>query len=262
MSYVPTFRWDGKKIKDPSNFGTHAQWYAYVWDVVDSLYQIPSEVRINVDATQDAESIHVKVDVIADAANTATLKLFVAIQEEWIRQIPWGKQYYTFRDMLPNTVGDDVLISVPGDSVHFEYTTVYNDSAYHSDRMLVTAWVQKGGTKKVVNSAIEWIPESATDVASGDAPLRLVLGQNQPNPFNPTTTIQYALERDGLVRLSVYAPTGRLVTELVDGYGLQGSNSVTWNGQDRFGNDVGSGVYYYRLDTDKNSLTRKMILVR
>ena len=47
VSYVPTFRFDGKRLRDPSDFGTYAQWYAYVWDVVDSLHGVPAPLQID-----------------------------------------------------------------------------------------------------------------------------------------------------------------------------------------------------------------------
>lgn len=92
-------------------------------------------------------------------------------------------------------------------------------------------------------------------------PASLALYQNHPNPFNPATTIRYLLPSAGHVKLSVYDVTGRLVTTLVDGTIPEGEHLVTWNGT-AGSSGASSGVYFYRLDYDRESITKKMILLR
>ena len=67
--------------------------------------------------------------------------------------------------------------------------------------------------------------------AEGSTPGPLMLGQNFPNPFNPSTTIRYQLPRDQEVRLSVYGLTGQLVRELVHARRTAGYHSATWDGR-------------------------------
>jgi hypothetical protein len=84
-----------------------------------------------------------------------------------------------------------------------------------------------------------------TDVGEGEAPLLPTvyqLDQNFPNPFNPSTVIQYQLPREAYVSLKVYDVVGRLVTTLVDGVEGAGFKSVTLDGR-----NLASGVYFYRL---------------
>ena len=57
------------------------------------------------------------------------------------------------------------------------------------------------------------------------------------------------------------APAGRLVTHLVDGCVEPGSYAATWNGRDRAGNQVGSGIYYYRLQTPNGVRSGRMVLL-
>ena len=85
---------------------------------------------------------------------------------------------------------------------------------------------------------------------------------NSPNPFSAQTRIKYHLNGAGKVRLSVFTPTGRHVTDLVDGYVEPGTHWVEWNGKDGENRDMGSGIYYYRLAADGKSSTGKMILLR
>jgi hypothetical protein len=85
---------------------------------------------------------------------------------------------------------------------------------------------------------------------------------NSPNPFSTQTRIDYQINKGGIVRLSIFTPAGRFVADLVDGYIEPGTHTVTWNGQDSRGRDMGSGIYYYRLVTGSASSTGKMILLR
>jgi len=90
----------------------------------------------------------------------------------------------------------------------------------------------------------------------------LALRQNSPNPFNPSTSIGFFLPRPGHVRLEIFDVNGRLVTVLADGHCDSGEHSVDWDGRDRAGSAASSGVYFYRLTAGKESLSRKMVLLR
>jgi aminopeptidase N len=88
------------------------------------------------------------------------------------------------------------------------------------------------------------------------------LAQNYPNPFNPVTTIRFSVPERRLVQLRVYDVTGRLVATLADGVFTAGIHSVQWNGTNRRGQPVASGIYFYRLQAGSDAATRKMMLLR
>jgi len=90
------------------------------------------------------------------------------------------------------------------------------------------------------------------------------LAQNSPNPFNPSTSIAYSVPEGhtSQVSLQVFDLRGRLVRSLVEARVEPGSYLVQWDGADRNGNAVGSGVYFYRLRTDGFVRTRKMVLLK
>jgi hypothetical protein len=92
--------------------------------------------------------------------------------------------------------------------------------------------------------------------------LKLELAQNHPNPFNPTTTIGYTVPTRAKVTVQIYDVTGRLVATLVDETRDAGRYAAEWNGRSASGDPVGSGVYFYRLNVGKESLTRKMVLLK
>ena len=102
-------------------------------------------------------------------------------------------------------------------------------------------------------------------------PSRLALGDSYPNPFNPDTTIPFEvpIARGGLqigeadrVRLAIYSVTGQLVRVLVDDSTAPGRHRVIWNGRDDGGRRVSSGLYLYRLETETESVTKRMTLLK
>ncbi len=84
----------------------------------------------------------------------------------------------------------------------------------------------------------------------------------RPNPFNPVTTIAFALPEAGPARLAVYDVSGRLVAVLAEGVHEAGEHEAVWNGRDTAGRQLGSGVYFVRLETAGSVSTRKMVMVK
>ena len=93
-------------------------------------------------------------------------------------------------------------------------------------------------------------------------PDRTQLLQNAPNPFNSQTVLSYFLLAPGPVRLEVFALTGQRVAVLHQGPQQAGYHRLHWDGRDAAGHPVASGAYLYRLVTDEEVLTRKLILLR
>ncbi len=96
-------------------------------------------------------------------------------------------------------------------------------------------------------------------------PRAFSLQQNHPNPFNPSTTINYQIPDDvGSVRfsLNVYDIRGRQVRTLDEGMKGAGTYSVFWDGTDSRGRQVSSGVYFYRFVSSEYNATRKMIMLK
>ena len=86
--------------------------------------------------------------------------------------------------------------------------------------------------------------------------------QNIPNPFNPETTIAYELPEAVQVKLAIFNLVGQRVRSLVDEFKTAGRYEARWDGQDDFGRDVGSGVYFYSLEAGTFSTTKRMLLIR
>jgi hypothetical protein len=108
---------------------------------------------------------------------------------------------------------------------------------------------------------LDWSNKSVL-IADNNATKSFVLGQNFPNPFNPTTKITYRLNKPALVKLSVYDITGREVNRLVDRYQSVGDYNISWNSNDDNGQKMASGMYFARLIVDNESVSRKMVMTK
>ena len=93
----------------------------------------------------------------------------------------------------------------------------------------------------------------------GGIPDKFELFANYPNPFNPATTIEFALDKQQAVRLEVFNILGRKVTTLVDQVLDAGYHKVVW---DSSAEKVSSGVYFYRLKGENQTVSRKMLLLK
>jgi len=101
-------------------------------------------------------------------------------------------------------------------------------------------------------------------------PLEYSLSQNYPNPFNPVTSIKYSLKYDSRVNIIIYNILGQEVKRLVDGYEFAGYNSVVWDGTNKYGMQVSSGIYFYKLTARQNAGfstgdfidQKKMVIIR
>ncbi|MBN1827007.1 MAG: T9SS type A sorting domain-containing protein [Candidatus Eisenbacteria bacterium] len=100
------------------------------------------------------------------------------------------------------------------------------------------------------------------DVPEGATVARSRMSQNCPNPFNPTTRIDFAITRAGAVEIAVFDISGRRVATLHDGELGAGEHSVTWDGTTDRGESASSGLYLYVLETPTDRLTRRMMLVK
>jgi hypothetical protein len=107
--------------------------------------------------------------------------------------------------------------------------------------------------------------KSTTDIDSDDIPVipsAYMLAQNSPNPFNPSTVIKFDLPRAGFVTLKIYNVLGQIVRNLIDEELTAGTYTTFFDGKDNNKNDIASGVYFYRLDTEGFSQSKKMMLLK
>lgn len=131
----------------------------------------------------------------------------------------------------------------------------------NSDGSWPTAWAFPQETFEPEQTALpfEENPALATGIETveGEVPTRISLSQNFPNPFNPSTTFEYTLDRTMEVKVRVYDVLGRVVATLVDGVQPAATYRVTFDA-----GDLASGLYLYRLETPNQVITRRMVLLK
>ena len=102
----------------------------------------------------------------------------------------------------------------------------------------------------------------AVDEGSDIVPTKFALRQNYPNPFNPYTAIEYDLPRTVDVRITIYNILGQEVMTLVNARQDPVHYAVTWDGRNKNGNQVATGIYVYEINAGTFRKVRKMLLLR
>ncbi len=124
--------------------------------------------------------------------------------------------------------------------------------AYNSSASLIYDWY------KVMNYSIRCIKDDPTGLEDESfTPNKCKLLQNFPNPFNPTTTIIYRIPELSFVTLKVYDVLGNEIKTLVNEEKTAGNYEIDFGGK-----ELPSGVYFYKLNSNNFSMTKKMILIR
>jgi hypothetical protein len=133
-------------------------------------------------------------------------------------------------------------------------TMYYYYSGFHADNGAYGNYMLRALGKISTLTGVE-------EVVLGPAePLALTPGQ--PNPFSSQTTLRLILPEPGHVTASIYNVAGRQVRRLIDGNLPAQERNIVWDGRDSDGRQVPSGVYFVRLTSAQDVLSRKLVLVR
>ncbi len=151
-----------------------------------------------------------------------------------------GPRYFGTGSPPYSTYADTNLTLITGDGRSAPFTPT---GSWFASRALV-------GEIRYVISPVSTIGNVGNEIPKG-----FKLSRNYPNPFNPVTKIQYSIPENSYINLIVYDYLGREIQTLFKGNRVAGTYEVTFNGT-----SLSSGVYYYKLTTDKFTETKKMIL--
>ncbi len=125
-----------------------------------------------------------------------------------------------------------------------------------SYQRLTTTWDPVTTGEIMLRAIVQYYTANDDDVT----PAYTLGASNYPNPFNPETTIAYSVPATGPASLKIYNLKGQLIRTLVDDVRAAGNHTVVWNGKDNNDTSVSSGLYFYRLTNDGQTITRKMLL--
>jgi hypothetical protein len=177
-------------------------------------------------------------------------------EDPWIVQIS-GDDGQTWVDLENTTVSDRAWRLMEFD---------LSDYIALSDRVRVRFIAQDILGESIVEAAVDDVDVLATGFLGADAPdaatpTRFGLGQNRPNPFNPTTTVRFSLAAGAVTQLTIFDVSGRAVRSLVNGALPAGEHAVVWDGRDDMGRSVPSGIYLYKIQAGTETATKKMMLL-
>jgi len=159
-------------------------------------------------------------------------------------------QWIRTRGNFDACIDFDATMRDPQDSTRLVST--YQNDGLHPD----TSGYRKMGESIDLNLFVE-ATTTGVNERSGNLPGTVTLGQNFPNPFNPSTTITFSLSSRSFASLKVFEVIGREVATIVDGELPAGNYSRQWNAT-----NMSSGMYYYRLQTGSFAATRKMLFLK
>lgn len=160
--------------------------------------------------------------------------------------------------MKPSYVYPGNVIETLADGHGRLHLMFFNDNSFGSS--IQGFGNSDGGT--LMYTALD-IDFGGTDANEANVPaVAGIKANNYPNPFNPSTTINYSLPTNGAVTVEVYNTKGQVVNTLVNEQQTAGDHSVVWNGQDSRGDGITSGVYFYKIKSGKFTSTKKMILLK
>jgi DNA-binding transcriptional MerR regulator len=122
---------------------------------------------------------------------------------------------------------------------------------------------QQGTTRQEIRKAIrELIQEFKLENTNNVDESQEFAASNYPNPFNPSTTITYTLDEPGMIKLDIYNVQGQLIRSLVDGYQIEGTHQVQWDGRMEDGSMAATGTYIYKIKTKDQTISRQMTLMK
>ena len=126
---------------------------------------------------------------------------------------------------------------------------IYNNDEYAGS--IPSIFAQK------VHVESTWSPGEILSAIRGE------LFQNCPNPFNPSTTINFSIQNDSQVEVTIFNLRGQKIKTLTNNEFTKGSHSIIWNGENDSGKSVSSGIYYYQLNVNgKNEAVKKCLLLK
>jgi hypothetical protein len=153
----------------------------------------------------------------------------------------------------------EVKYGVNGTELNVLVYDLGSDAILSGNNSLLT--IPVSGDIKLVEVDAADFDGNMVDLSIRELPSTFALAQNYPNPFNPTTTIELALPVASEYNVAIYNIAGQLIRTF-NGYSSPGVVKIEWDGRDASGNQVASGMYFYKANADKFSATKKMLLMK
>jgi hypothetical protein len=211
-------------------------------NIVENNDGAEETITLSIDADVEVQAVQLDFEVTGNVSNLTATSLIDGIQ------VFSGEANGLFKVGLFDLHG---MAMIPASSSEIASVTYGGDGRIE---LLNSIAIARGGGKLT----------TTVNKGSGDEiiPRGFSLSQNFPNPFNPTTQINFTLPAASLVRLDVYNTVGQKVSTLANEHMAAGTHTVSWNGRTSNGEPAASGVYFYRISAGDFTESRKMLLMK
>jgi len=236
----------------------------YVWDkkiIKNSYYGVWPLYISDLDNDNDND-----FDVVAGASNLDQINwwensLYSADFQVNIAsgQVPLEVQFTDLSNLSQTIISWEWDFDDDGTIDSYEQNPIwtYNDEGTYTVYMKIS-----DGQAEDVEIKDAYVSVSVTGIQEDIVPGKIKLFQNYPNPFNPNTTIRYELPEGSNVKIKIYNLLGKEIVELVNEFQSSGVKTISWDGKDKNGYSVDSGMYLYKFISNNYSQTKKMLVIK
>jgi hypothetical protein len=236
------------------------------WTDTDAAFTVPGGAKGDNDVYIVFSDSEEETLPITLTSFTATLNGTNGVRLLWLTATETGVLgYYVYRaisDDMANAVKVSQLIG--GTNTSTQQTYMFNDPEVEQDTGYFY-WLEgldvDGGVEVYGPIAVTTLNTNDNNSAPV-LPLLTELSGNYPNPFNPTTTISYALHKAATVRFQIYNNRGQCVKTQTVKHNAPGFYSLPFEAKDVSGRELSSGIYYCRMTVENQTYTRKMVLMK
>jgi hypothetical protein len=202
------------------------------WEVNYHDYEFNGHITMSIDGREDSDGDYIAVFVGDECRGVAERMYF-----------PFGDSYMYSVMVYSNNEYD-------GEELRFKYyDSAIGEIVEYAEAIDFTSDMIEGDGFNTFGLSRE-----GSDLQQ---PIAYGISDAYPNPFNPVTSFEYTLEKDGMVQVAVYDLNGRMVSELVNGYQSAGSYPVVWDAQ-----ELSSGVYMVNMISGDYSTIQKVMLIK
>ena len=213
--------------------------------------------------SQDNQTLPVE---LSSFAATLTADMFVKIA--WMTQSETNHLGYNVLRSENGDLSTSVAINggliTAGDELGSQTSYSYIDAEVDQDAVYYY-WLQSidlGGTSVFYGPLMVQVNGNPEEPGTPEIPIVTELLDAYPNPFNPSTTLRFAIKEAGNVRLDIFNARGQKVRSFENSYSVPGYYKVVWDGKDTDGAQVSSGIYMYRMTSGRYISTKKIVLTK
>jgi hypothetical protein len=220
--------------------------YIYFAEMRNGVYNTPVKMDTTVSITSDCTHPFVSPDgtyLLFEVNQSDLYVSFKKIDKTWSNSIKLGSSI--------NTLQDEGYPTLSPDGKYFFFSRGNFNTNTGNIYWVSTDFIDS--LKQTVSSI-----EQKSEIIPKD----FNLFQNYPNPFNPSTNIQYSLSKPSQVKLSIYNLLGQEIKLLKNAFQNAGEYSLVWDATDNENNPVSSGMYFYSLETNNQTLQKKMMYIK